>query len=715
MPAIKKIGPCTAIVEPGRLGEGDKLGVSATYRNIAAADELPTTINGASTMYEVFEASATKFADRPCLGWRPVNDDGTPGDFKFHTYQETHTMARNLASALASSGVAKGGKVGILSANNVQWMLGIRASDMLAASVVPIYDTLGESAVEYIINHSGLTVALIEAAKLAGFAAVAPKVAGQVRTIVTTSEPQDDAAKAAVKKIADAGIEVRGFEEYLAAGAASPVDPTPPKSDDIACIMYTSGTTGRPKGVMLSHGNIVAAITGQRVLMQQVHDKLTPDDSMLSFLPMAHVFGRVMEEGFLSLGMKIGYWRALVAGVSGAFVMVAQSGFEISDDDSVLSYLTLAHIFGRIIEELALAAGAHIGYWRGNVKLLMEDVAAFKPTLFIAVPRILERVCDAVEAKVAKGPGAARMAFHAAFNYKLFLLNQGVPHSFAGLGVDQVIFKKVKEALGGKVRYIVSGGAPLASHVEDFCNVCMAPVLQGYGLTETCAASFIMLPDPKMGHTVGPPCAATEFRFESVPELKYDATEDPPKGEICIRGPMVFAGYYKDPEKTAAEFDGDGFFHTGDIGTLTPQGCLKIIDRKKNIFKLAQGEYIAVEYVESMLSRNENVEQIWVYGNSFESAIVAVVVPKAKWLSEHPLDNGDAEAKKAMLEELTRTGKEAKLKGFEMVKAVYLEPEQFAVENELMTPSMKLKRPQLQQRYQKEIDAMYAALKASRS
>ncbi|KAL4529425.1 hypothetical protein Ndes2526A_g04213 [Nannochloris sp. 'desiccata'] len=660
MPAIKKIGPCTAIVEPGRLGEGDKLGVSATYRNIAAADELPTTINGASTMYEVFEASATKFADRPCLGWRPVNDDGTPGDFKFHTYQETHTMARNLASALASSGVAKGGKVGILSANNVQWMLGIRASDMLAASVVPIYDTLGESAVEYIINHSGLTVALIEPAKLAGFAAVAPKVAGQVRTIVTTSEPQDDAAKAAVKKIADAGIEVRGFEEYLAAGAASPVDPTPTKSDDIACIMYTSGTTGVPKGVMITQ-------------------------------------------------------QALVAGVSGAFVMVAQSGFEISDDDSVLSYLTLAHIFGRIIEELALAAGAHIGYWRGNVKLLMEDVAAFKPTLFIAVPRILERVCDAVEAKVAKGPGAARMAFHAAFNYKLFLLNQGVPHSFAGLGVDQVIFKKVKEALGGKVRYIVSGGAPLASHVEDFCNVCMAPVLQGYGLTETCAASFIMLPDPKMGHTVGPPCAATEFRFESVPELKYDATEDPPKGEICIRGPMVFAGYYKDPEKTAAEFDGDGFFHTGDIGTLTPQGCLKIIDRKKNIFKLAQGEYIAVEYVESMLSRNENVEQIWVYGNSFESAIVAVVVPKAKWLSEHPLDNGDAEAKKAMLEELTRTGKEAKLKGFEMVKAVYLEPEQFAVENELMTPSMKLKRPQLQQRYQKEIDAMYAALKASRS
>ena len=403
--------------------------------------------------------------------------------------------------------------------------------------------------------------------------------------------------------------------------------------------------------------------------------------------------------------------RAMVSGVQGAFTMISQAGFKINADDSVLSYLTLAHIFGRIIEELALAAGANIGYWQGNVKLLMADVAEFKPTLFIAVPRILERVCDGVEAKVAKGPATARMAFRAAFNYKLFLLRQGVPHGLAGLGVDQLIFKKVKEALGGRVRYIVSGGAPLAAHVEDFCNVCMAPLLQGYGLTETCAASFIMLPDPRMANTVGPPLAPTEFRFESVPELKYDATADPPCGEICIRSPMVFAGYYKDAEKTAAEFDGEGWFHTGDIGTITSEGCLKIIDRKKNIFKLAQGEYIAVEYIESKLSRNENVEQIWVYGNSLESAIVAVVVPKPAFLAKYPDGGVGEEAKKAMLAELTATGKDSKLKGFEMIKGVHLEADQFTVENDMMTPSMKLKRPQLQARYQKEIDAMYAALK----
>ena len=525
-----------------------------------------------ATLYELFEASVQSFPDRPCLGWRPIGDDGSPGSYQFLTYTETRTKARHLASALALSGIGKNGKVGILSANNVEWMLAIRAVDVLSASIVPIYDSLGDTAVEYIITHSGLSAVLVEPAKLATFAPAAAAVASQIKVLVTMSPPTDAAAKAAVESIKNAGISVKGWEEYLAEGEASPVDPTPPSPDDIACIMYTSGTTGVPKGVMISQ-------------------------------------------------------KAMVSGIAGAFTMISQAGFSINDDDCMLSYLTLAHIFGRIIEELALAAGASIGYWRGNVKLLMDDVAALKPTLFIAVPRILERVCDGVEAKIAKGPTAARLAFKAAFNYKLFLLRQGLSHALSGFGVDQIIFKKIKQALGGRVRYIVSGGAPLAAHVEDFCNVCLAPLLQGYGLTETCAASFIMLPDPRMANTVGPPLAPTEFRFESVPELKYDATDDPPKGEICIRSPMVFAGYYKDPERTAAEFDPDGFFHTGDIGTLTDEGCLKIIDRKKNIFKLAQGEYIAVEYVEGKLSRNENVEQIWVYGNSLESAIVAVVVP----------------------------------------------------------------------------------------
>jgi long-chain acyl-CoA synthetase len=175
---------------------------------------------------------------------------------------------------------------------------------------------------------------------------------------------------------------------------------------------------------------------------------------------------------------------------------------------------------------------------------------------------------------------------------------------------------------------------------------------------------------------------------------------------------QVTPGYYKDAEKTKSEFDEEGFFHSGDIGTITPQGALKIVDRKKNIFKLAQGEYIAVEQLESQFSRNEAVEMIWVYGNSHESSLVAVVVPKESWLQKYS-GAEDEMARRDMLKELERTGKEAKLKGFELIKAVHLEPNVFTVEDDLITPSMKLKRPQLQRKYQQVIDDMYAQLKTS--
>jgi long-chain acyl-CoA synthetase len=453
--------------------------------------------------------------------------------------------------------------------------------------------------------------------------------------------------EAALKVCRDAGISVQPFNEFVAGSTPDEVTAVPPKPDDMCCIMYTSGTTGTPKGVMATHRNYVSGIAGARNLL-------------------------------------------------------VQAGIGFSGDDCMLSFLPLAHSFGRILEEFALSVGGHIGYWRGNVKLLMDDVAALRPTLFIAVPRILERVEDGVRGKLRKAGAVSRALFNAAFAYKLSLLKLGLPFGVAGAGVDQVVFGKVKQALGGRVRFIVSGGAPLAPHVEDFCNVCMAPLMQGYGLTETTAASFIMLPTPKMAYTLGPPLSATEFRLESVPELKYDASGPTPKGEICIRGPMLFAGYYKDPERTKADMDEDGFFHTGDIGTVNEQGCLKIIDRKKNIFKLAQGEYIAVEFLEQQYSSSDAVEQIWVYGSPHESVLVAVVVPKKAFTDKYP-DLDSKEAKQAMLAELSATQKAKKLKGFEAIKGVHLFGEHFTIENDLMTPSMKLKRPQLQTRFQPQV------------
>jgi long-chain acyl-CoA synthetase len=338
------------------------------------------------------------------------------------------------------------------------------------------------------------------------------------------------------------------------------------------------------------------------------------------------------------------------------------------------------------------------------------------------VPRVLERIQAGIDAKV-KGKGLlTRLIFGLAFRWKQFRIHMGSPVESASPWLDSVVFDSVRKGFGGRLRFVVSGGAPLARRVQDYLQIALCcPVLQGYGLTETCAASFFTHPPP-MRHagTVGPPLPATEFRFQAAKEMGYSPTASPPRGEICIRGPMVFAGYFKMEDKTKESFDKDGFFHTGDIGELTPEGGLRIIDRMKNIFKLAQGEYIAVEKLETDYGDTDIVDQIWVYGNSFENVLVAVVVPDKKKLESWASSNGasgsfeelckNPKAADFVTAELGKTQKAKRLKGFEAVRGVILETDAFTVDNDLMTPSMKLKRPQLQKKYQKQIDALYKKL-----
>eukprot|EP00775_Hariotina_reticulata_P012349 gene12349-12483_t len=338
--------------------------------------------------------------------------------------------------------------------------------------------------------------------------------------------------------------------------------------------------------------------------------------------------------------------------------------------------------------------------------------------MFIGVPRVFDRIYSGIVDKIKLAGGIKKLLFDWGFARKLFYIK-------AGFKQDKLVFSKVKQGLGGNVKLIVSGGAPLAPHVEEFLKVAMCtPVVQGYGLTETCAASCIAVPDVwALNGTNGPCTPCTELRLESVPEMNYDATADEePAGEVLLRGPQLFSGYYKAPEKTAEVLDSEGWFHTGDIGVITKAGGLKIVDRKKNIFKLSQGEYIAVEKLEAIYKKVPSIEQVWVYGNSFKSSLVAVVVPKEEAIQAWAQSNGktgsiaelckDPEAQKWIIEELQITGKLNKTKGFEVIKAVLLEPEQFSVDNDCLTPTFKFKRPQLQKRYQAEIDAMYANLEA---
>jgi long-chain acyl-CoA synthetase len=432
--------------------------------------------------------------------------------------------------------------------------------------------------------------------------------------------------------------------------------------------MYTSGTTGTPKGVVISHRAVLSSVAGIKLLLCHYGEALTSDDCFFSYLPLAHIFDRVVEELFISIGGRIGYFQ-------------------------------------------------------GDVKKILEDVGACKPTLFAGVPRVFERIFTGLFEKVNAGGWFKKVVFRWCYKRKLARLNQGYRPEAASPLADTLVFNQVKQKLGGRVRVIVSGGAPLASHVEEFMKVALcAPAVQGYGLTETCAASFIGNPF-LMSHlgSVGVPLAHTELKLESVPEMGYDALDpNEPRGEILIRGPGLFSGYYKDEKLTADSMTSDGFFRTGDIGALVADGTLKVIDRKKNIFKLSQGEYVAVEKLESVYKKNLVSEQVWVYGNSFKSSLIAVVVPSAKlkkWAAANGIE-GDMDvicksdkAKEYVLSELAKTGKAEKLKGFEIIRAVHLAPTPFTIEEDLLTPTFKLKRPQLQKSFQKEIDALYAALK----
>jgi len=415
--------------------------------------------------------------------------------------------------------------------------------------------------------------------------------------------------------------------------------------------MYTSGTTGLPKGVILTHQNVLSAVAS----------------------------------GAMAIPLKT--------------------------DDVVISFLPMAHIFERVVQGIVIRFGAGIGFFQGDVQKLFDDIAVLKPTILPGVPRLFSRVFDKVmQGKDNKG-GIAKMLFDLGYTSKQGLLDEG--KSGTDSLWNSIVFDTIRQKFGGRVRIIVTGAAPITKEVFQFLQICFSCVVfQGYGLTETCAACTLTHhTNVAPGHTGGPvPCC--EIRLADVPDMKYYSTDKPcSRGEVCIRGPSIFQGYYKNEEQTRECMDSDGFFHTGDVGRINENGTLSIIDRKKNIFKLAQGEYVAPEYLEGVFQKNKFVLQIFVYGDSTQIALVSIVVPDPDtlipWAKQNNIPNPEDLASlckneavhKMMMTELTATGKEGKLLGYELIKGFHLEHDQFSVENDLLTPTMKLKRPQLKEKY----------------
>ena len=569
-----------------------------------------------------------------------------------------------------------------------------------AAWCTPLYDTLGDDAVRYVLGHAEIGVVFCDAAKLVPLSEALARGACSdgstappcVRTVVVWGGEEDGTssdealAAAAIGGGAPPPPRILRLAEFEREALSHPLFPAPTgdaKREDVCTIMYTSGTTGHPKGVMITHGGILSTVAGQARSFDQLGEKL---------------------------------------------------GETLTRDDVMLSYLPLAHIFDRALEELFLSVGARIGYWRGRIDGVLSDIGALRPTFFIGVPRVFDRVYAGVRAQLAAASPLRRAVFSLALWHKRRGIDAGVHWDHASPLADRLVFSKVKARLGGRVRVVASGSASLAPHVERFLKVAMCcPVVQGYGLTETCGASFCAMPVPQHTGRVGGALPCLHYKLESCPEMGYDALAYPPRGEVLLRGPPVFKGYYKDEEKTREVLDEDGWFHTGDIGELAGDGSLRLIDRKKSLFKLAQGEYVSPERVEGVLSACPLVAQAWVTGDSLRSSPAAVVVPDEAQLRalaralRASAGNGNGKGgdapsdaamevlcahrgmREAVARELAAHARASGLRAFEIPRAVALEHQPWDVKSGLMTPTFKLKRPQLGRKYEAVVAALYKA------
>lgn len=634
--------------------EGGGLARRSVFAN--GDEHLTHFYEDAKTMYEVLLRGARVSNNGPCLGSRKPKQP-----YEWLSYKEVIQRSENLGSAFLHKGHSKTKDpyIGIFSQNKPEWTLTEMACYTYSLVSVPLYDTLGTEAISYIIDKACISTIVCDVPEKVNLVLECLNGKGHlVKTIVLMQAPSDDL----ISKGREAQIEIISLQDMEALGKANHHDPQPPQPDDMAIICFTSGTTGNPKGAMLTHCNIVSNCS--------------------------------------------------------AFIKTTETSAPLSQSDTHISYLPLAHMFERVVQGVMLVHGARIGFFQGDIKLLMDDLAALKPTVFPVVPRLLNRMYDKIFGQANSSVKRWLLGF--AYRRKEAELMKGIVRRDSIW--DRLIFNKVQASLGGCVRLMLTGAAPVSPTVLTFLRAAMGcQFYEGYGQTECTAGCTLTMPgDWTAGH-VGAPLPCNSVKLVDVPEMNYLAADG--EGEVCVKGANVFKGYLKDPEKTKETIDENGWVHTGDIGKWLPNGTLKIVDRKKHIFKLAQGEYIAPEKIENVYVRSDALAQIFVHGDSLQASLVAVVVPDPDFLSNwakrtlgltgtYPDLCSKKEVKAAILEDMVRLGKEGGLKSFEQVKAIHIHTEQFSIENGLLTPTMKAKRNELRQHFRDQIDQLYAQINA---
>ncbi|KAL9646406.1 hypothetical protein ABK040_007058 [Willaertia magna] len=631
---------------------------------------------------EYLDALVKRFGDKPMLGARPFIGkskqlvDGKEWDImeygpvEYESYNQIYKRVNNLAKGIVRlTGLNSNDIFGIYEETRKEWMIALHACMRYNITVMTVYATLGEDALELAINECQTTAMLVSEGSLGRIIKWISKTPSLKYLIYTKGHGiPSSVTEKHVKELNDMGITVISFEEVEKLGEEE-VNPVavkqPQKIDDIAMIMYTSGTTGDPKGVMLKTRNFLS----------------------MSAATTKHI--------------------------------------DLKDSEYILvGYLPLAHIFELIAEHFILTKGGRIGY--GSPRTLTSktckpvgDLEAIKPTMLIGVPRVFDTIKKGVMEKITTSGKIVSWLFNVAYSAKKDAISKSMDTPLFNF----LVFRKIKNMVNDKLAIILSGGAPLSADSMEFLRVVFGcSVVQGYGLTETAAGGGIGPIDaPFRTKSIGAALGAFEVKLISVPDMGYSATDNPPKGELAIRGNSVSAGYYKQPEKTKESYLPDGWFLTGDIAQFNEDGTISIIDRKKNLVKLAQGEYVALEKLESIYGTSPFVQLVMIYADSFQSYAVGIasVLPGyiTRWANEHGITGtleeicNNPKVVQAVLHNLREIGIHGGLKGIELINHLKLVPDEWTPENELLTAANKIKRQTVVKKYQKEIDEMYKTSK----
>ncbi|MDQ1711417.1 MAG: long-chain acyl-CoA synthetase [Frankiaceae bacterium] len=589
---------------------------------IAVAE--PTTGNLTDMLWtnERDHPDSVVFSRRGPDGW----DDVTSRQFA--------DEVRRLAAGLVASGVQVGDRVGLMSRTRYEWALADFAIWTAGGVTVPIYETSSAEQVEWILGDSGAVGVVVETdAHAETVAAVSGKLPDLRDTWVIETGDLDKLVEQGK------GVERATLDERH--GALTP--------DTLATIIYTSGTTGRPKGCELTHGNFLFDIASSTVGLNEFYNE---SGSTLLFLPLAHVFGRIIQLGSTANRVRVGH--------------------------------------------------------TSDVKSLLPDLAAFQPTFLLSVPRVFEKVYNASKQKAhADGKGKIfDAAERVAIAYSEALDRGSVPPvlKMRHAVFDKLVYVKLRAALGGRVRYCVSGGAPLGARLGHFFRGIGVTILEGYGLTETSAGSTLNLPGQQKVGTVGRAIPGTSVRIE----------ED---GEILLKGGQVFTGYYKNPKATKEALDAGGWFRTGDLGDIDADGYLRITGRKKEIIVTAGGKNVAPAVLEDRLRAHPLVSQCIVVGDNkpFIGCLVTIDAEAfPAWKKAHGkpdaatvadlVDDADLRATiQAGVDDANKAVSKA-----EAIKSFRILPDDFTEETGHMTPSLKLKRSVVLHDFAREVEALYS-------